>query len=188
LTGELAGRGLGVLDVAGVLPAIRTADAAQPSLDGGPGRGQGDVPGRLVPGAERRQEPTDKLDLVALGGGVAARRAVRLLVHIPRTLFSFRPILPGSFLPRSNRAECRGARALGSIPRINSARDGTTGYPIFFFLPIRRFPSFAGTRYFYFASSSNDPPSKRSALVLQEEITVRSVIKASIFVLLISIA
>lgn len=73
LTGKLAGRVLGFLDVAGVLPAIRTADTAQPSFDSGPGRGQGDVPSRLVSGAKGRQESTDELDFVALGGGAAAR-------------------------------------------------------------------------------------------------------------------
>lgn len=103
LTAELPSRALGVLDVAGVLPAIWTADAAQPSFDGGPGRGQGDVPCRFVSGAERRQESTDELDFVALGGGAAARRTARLSVHLPflvtsRTLFSFRPILAESFL------------------------------------------------------------------------------------------
>lgn len=102
LTGELPTRALGVLDVAGVLPAIRTADATQPSFDGGPGRGQGDIPGRFVSGAERRQESTDELDFVALGGGAASRRTARLSVHLPfpvssRTLFSFRPNLAGSF-------------------------------------------------------------------------------------------
>lgn len=39
LTGELPTRAFGILDVAGVLPAIRTADTAQPSFNGGPGRG-----------------------------------------------------------------------------------------------------------------------------------------------------
>lgn len=71
LTGEFPA--LGVLDIAGVFPAIWTADTAEPSFDSGPGRGQGDVPGRFVSGAQRRQESTDELDFVALGGGAAAR-------------------------------------------------------------------------------------------------------------------
>lgn len=70
LTGELGA--LDILDVAGILPAIWTANTAQPSFDGGPGRGQGDIPGRFVSGAERRQESTDELDFVALSGGAAA--------------------------------------------------------------------------------------------------------------------
>ena len=101
-TGKFPTRGLDVLDVAGVLPAIWAADATQPSFDGSPGRSQGDVPCRFVSGAERRQESTDEFDFVALGRSAAARRTARFSVHLSfpvslRTLFSFYPILAESF-------------------------------------------------------------------------------------------
>ena len=74
---------------------------------------------------------------------------------------SIRSLQNPSFVFESNRTEYRGARALGSIPRINSVR-WTSGISTLFFLPIRLF-SFSqrdGT-FAYFASSSSNLPSKQ---------------------------